>query len=164
MYNYQIKHNITGRCCDNVTILYDIIKYLFNNTINPVFQNVIVSYNKNGIGHICEGHIVIKLDNGILIDPSYEIAKEQDTSYLTIFEIFRDMVQCNDTVKPLMNNIEKTFNQFKKIANRMNNDEFVISCDEYYINLVNYLVDIGIIEDSKNYLDYINDNSDAKKL
>ena len=151
---YQKKHNITGRCTDNVTILYDIIKKSFK-TLNPVFQNVIVSFNKNGIGHVCEGHIVIKLDNGALIDPSYEIAREPDSSYLSNFETFREMVECNDAIKPLMNNIEKGFNHFKKITQRMNNGAFGISNDEYYINLIKYLVDIGIITSSKNELIYL---------
>jgi len=155
MCAYQKEHNITGRCSDNVTILYDIIKKSFK-TLNPVFQNVIVSFNKNGIGHVCEGHIVIKLDNGALIDPSYEIAREPDSSYLDNFETFRDMVECNDAIKPLMNKIEKGFNCFKRYAKRMNNGEFGVSSDEYYINLIKYLVDIGIIKASADDSKHLN--------
>ncbi len=66
------------------------------------------------------------------------------------------MVECNDAIKPLMNKIEKGFNCFKRYANRMNNGEFGISNDEYYINLIKYLVDIGIITSSKNDLEHLN--------
>jgi len=155
MCAYQKEHNIKGRCCDNVTILYDIIKSTFK-LLNPVFKNVVVSYIVNDISYICEGHIVIQLDNGCLIDPSYEIAKHKDSSYLDNFETFRENVKSNDAVKPLINGIEKGFNRFKGYAKRMNNGAFGVTNGTYYNNLVKYLFDKGIIGMPKNDLQHLN--------
>tara|TARA_R110002020_G_scaffold382012_1_gene592860 strand:- start:82 stop:618 length:537 start_codon:yes stop_codon:yes gene_type:complete len=156
MCAYQKKHNITGRCADNVTILYDIIKSSFK-SVNAVVKNVIVYYIVNDIAYICEGHLVIQVDNGCLIDPSYEIAKHENSCYSDNFDTFRENVKSNDAVKPLMNKIEKEFNCFKIYATLMNNGSFGISNDEYYINLIKYLVDGGIIRMPKN--EFENENS-----
>lgn len=155
MCAYQKEHDIKGRCLDNVTILYDIIKSSFK-SLNPIFKNVVVYYIVNNTSYICEGHIVIQLDNGCLIDPSYEIAKHKDSSYLDNFETFREMVKCNDAVKPLMNRIEKEFNRFKGYAKKMNNGDFVVSSDTYHTNLVKYLLDKSIIRMPKNDLEHLN--------
>ncbi len=155
MCAYQKEHNITGRCCDNVTILYDIIKSSFK-LVNPVFKNVVVCSEKNGLPMVCEGHLVIQLDNGCLIDPSYEIASWKNANYLDNFENFRKCVEGIDVFKPLMNKIEKDFNCFKIYAKRMNNGEFGVSSDTYYNNLAKYLIDIGITTMPKNDLEHLN--------
>tara|TARA_R110001592_G_scaffold41953_1_gene136543 strand:- start:465 stop:1001 length:537 start_codon:yes stop_codon:yes gene_type:complete len=155
MCAYQKEHNIKGRCLDNVTILYDIIKSSFK-SVNPVVKNVIVSYIVNNISYICEGHIVIQLDNGCLIDPSYEITQHEESCYLDNFETFRENVKSNDAVKPLMNRIEKEFNRFKIYATLMNEGKSGISNEKYYNMFHNHLINIGIIRMPKNDLEHLN--------
>lgn len=155
MCAYQKEHNIKGRCCDNVTILYDIIKSSFK-SLNPVFKNVVVCSEKNGSPMVCEGHIVIQLDNGSIIDPSYEIASLKNSDYLDNFENFRKCLGDIDVFKPLMSRFEKEFNRFKGYAKRMNNGDFGVSNHTYYTNLVKYLLDKSIIRMPKNDLEHLN--------
>ena len=126
MNRFQEENNITGACVSNCQYLYDTLKKVYNVKV----QAVIVSNLKTKV--VCSGHVVLVIDNDILIDPSYQYnsINGEDLVYYPSWKHFNE-------IAVLMTNVQKKQSlkdwiYFQKIADRINAGELVVHHDDNY--------------------------------
>lgn len=126
MRDYQKENGIINKCIDNTQFYYDVLKPHFGERIT--FKPVFVLYNREDttIIHI---HMVLLFDDA-LIEPSYEIFKIKDKVYYGTIADVKDIISKKDVI---------TFLKFISCAEKMNNNEFVITDRDYYHKQANYV-------------------------
>ena len=74
MREFQKENNVKKQCVTNSQYLYDCIKHNSSKT-NIKVKAVLVfsSDDDTNIGVLVTGHLVVVLDDDVLIDPSYDI-------------------------------------------------------------------------------------------
>ena len=141
MREFQEKNCIKGQCITNVQYLYDCFKQNSNNNVKAkaviAFSN---DYDKK-ISTFVEGHLVVILDDEIIIDPSYDIFCLKDKRY---FDNIKDLIDIFDDKDGLKKKIDmkKMIPQhitFRKIAEQINNDEFIITDNKFYYEQADYI-------------------------
>lgn len=141
MREYQKENNIEKQCVTNVQYLYDLIKLSSTSDIKtkPVF---VFSINyEEGTAIFVGGHLVLELDDGTIIDPSYDIFCLKNKSY---FDNFSDFINSFDDKNILKTRIDikklvKDHLDFKKLSNQINNGNFIITEKEHYKKQGNYI-------------------------
>jgi hypothetical protein len=107
----------------NVQCLYDFIKYynLFNAKVKAV---VVTGFDKELGRHKCvPGHLVITYGyDEEVIDPSYDVVSLDDKSY---FHTIKDLKENTGFNYQQFKDVIKHLVYFTKIADRMNNGEYV---------------------------------------
>jgi hypothetical protein len=142
MYEFQKLNNITKQCVTNVQFLYDIIKIKFPNV--KVVPVIVLSKNLNET-YLVDGHLVLVFENekNIIIDPSYEIKILKNVHYYyKIKDLINDLDNLFETNYYKKNLLKKniyTFLKFQKLADKINNNEFVICNKDFYNNQVDYI-------------------------
>lgn len=126
MRDYQEINDIKNKCLDNCQFYYDILKNVFVKRIT--FKPVFVLYNceDTTIVHI---HMILLFDEA-LIEPSYEIFKKKEKLYYGTIADVRDLISKKDI---------QTFLKFIRCAEKMNNNEFIITDKKYYQSQAEYV-------------------------
>jgi hypothetical protein len=143
MREFQKKNCIKKQCISNSQYLYDCIKINYCNINVKVKAVLALSINSETETFVfVGGHLVIVLDNDSVIDPSYDIFCLKDISYFDNIKDLMDMFGNDknklntkiDLKKIIYNHIH-----FKKIADRMNNGECLVSEKAFYNEQADYI-------------------------
>lgn len=141
MREFQKKNNTKNQCATNVQYLYDIIRQNFKSSNVKskavfVFSSDIEANSMTFSG----GHLVVLLEDGTVIDPSYDVFCLKDKLYfdnmkdfLDIFTNKNDLKMRIDLKKLLCEHIA-----FTKIAERMNNGD-VVRSNKHYNEQADYI-------------------------
>lgn len=142
MHRYQKENNVENECVTNVQYLFDQLHSL---GIKCKASPAIVMCEDAMINM---GHVVIILDDGSVIDPSYEIAKLQNIQYYdnikTFINIFHKECFEDEETKDVFKNIIKHFISFNNLANRINDSiqtgKTAVVCDnKHYHKQADYI-------------------------
>lgn len=135
MHYYQKKNEIKKQCITNVQYCYDSI---ISQGFNAKAKAVIAIYKNNEEQYISTIHMVIELDNEIIIDPSYEISSIQECYYCDTIKRAIQVLSNNFKPQEVISNMIKLFLQFKQIENEINTNKFVICNKDFYNNQHNF--------------------------
>lgn len=140
MYEFQKLNKITKQCVTNVQFLFDLIKFKYPNVkVVPV----IVLFDGLDLNQTCliDGHLILVFENeeGIIIDPSYEIKILKNKHYFYKIRDFIKNTDVNNDNKYILKKVIDTFLKFQKLADKINNNEFVICDRDFYNNQVDYI-------------------------
>jgi hypothetical protein len=140
MREFQKEHNITSQCVTNAQYLYDIIK---TNTSNDVKTKAVFVFSNDNMetAFFVGGHLVILLDDDTVIDPSYDIFCRTNNRY---FDNVKDFMNIFDDKTALSTRIDikKLLHDhitFMKLAERINNGEFIITEKKFYNDQADYI-------------------------
>jgi hypothetical protein len=148
MRKFQKNNNIKKQCLTNTQYLYDIIK---SNNINNVKVKAVFALSNNydtDTSVFVGGHLILVLDNDVIIDPSYDIFSLKNISY---FYNIKDLINTTNTTLSVNNkNKLKTIYRelmcnhcrFIKLAERINNGELIITDKIHYNNQADYIENI----------------------
>jgi hypothetical protein len=139
---YQEVNKIKEKCITNTQYLHTTMKKIGVANSFKAVAVITASYDKdNNVTKIFAGHMVLTMDETLMIDPSYEVfSLPQKTYFYTIKELtdfislFKKEVRGGFNLKEIVT----TFMRFRKYADAINNGEFV-SDEKYYEELENYL-------------------------
>lgn len=144
MHQYQKANNVKQECVTNVQYLID---QLHSIGIKCKASAVIVM-SKNVINR---GHVVIILDDGSVVDPSYEIAKLQNIQYYDNIRAFTDIFhkECfedEQTKTDFLKLVIKDFLHFTGLADKINNslqhgNSFLVFDEEHYNKQADFMDD-----------------------
>jgi len=143
MREFQKNNCIERQCMSNSQYLYDCIKVNYKN-IN-VRVKAVFAFSSNSETETCVfvgGHLVVVLDNVNVIDPSYDIFSLKDISYFDNIKDLIDMFGDNKyklNTKIDLKKIIADHIHFKKIADRINNGEFLVSNTLFYNQQADYI-------------------------
>jgi len=141
MREYQKKHNIKEQCITNVQYLYDFIK---ENTTSNVKTKAVLVFSSNKEESFCTfvgGHLVVVLDDTIILDPSYDIFCLKDKSYFYNIKSLVDMFNDKDELNSRFD-IKKLINEhihFTKLSDRINSGELIITDEDHYNKQADYI-------------------------
>jgi len=136
MHRYQKANNVENECVTNVQYLFDQLHSL---GIKCKASPAIVMSEDEMIN---KGHVVILLEDGSVIDPSYEIARLQNIQYYDNIKVFINMFhkECfeDEETKDVFKDIIKHFISFNNLANRINDSlqtgKTAVVCDNKHYN------------------------------
>ena len=143
MREFQKQNCITKQCVTNTQFLYDCITMSIRNS--NVKVKAVLGFSNDDVTDTCVfvgGHLVLILDdNETVIDPSYDIFRLKNISYYDnikdLIDIFKDKSELKkrfDLKKMLSEHI-----QFMKLAEQINNGEFIIYYEQFYNNQADYI-------------------------
>jgi hypothetical protein len=140
MLRYQKENKVKKQCVTNVQYLFD---QLILHGVKCKAKPAIVC-NKT---HIIRGHVVIVLDDGTIVDPSYEIAQLQDTQYIGNIKVFSSLLKYDDSQSQSKEDFLKQtitdFLDFNKLAEDINKSQhcksFIITDKEHYNKQADYI-------------------------
>ena len=140
MYEFQKLNNITKQCVTNVQFLFDVLKV---NYLNVKVVPVIVLFDGLDLNQTClvDGHLVLVFENQDTdknIDPSYEITILENKHYFYKIKDFIKKINVNNN-KYILKKIIDTFLAFQKLADKINNNEFLICDKKFYNEQANYI-------------------------
>ena len=142
MREYQKENNIKGRCITNVLYYYDVLRMCLNITANDIKAKAVyvLGYDETkSLASICCGHIVLVFEDGSVVEPSYEIYKMKNKTY---YDNIKDLKYCIEEREDFNNNIKCMLEQyikFSKVAEQINNGEFIITDKEHYHKQADYI-------------------------
>lgn len=140
MLNFQSQNLITRECMTNVQYLYDCIKMSSPNN-RAIVKPVMVINHEGRTFQFIAAHLVIELDNGQLLDPSYEVFSLKNSRY---YDDVENMLGRFDKSgrKEFIQNYGNTFDDFKKfneIAKQMNSGQCLIHDKKFYDAQADYV-------------------------
>jgi hypothetical protein len=142
MREYQRVNNIKEKCITNTQYLHTTMKKLGVANSFKAEAVITASYDKdNNVTKLFAGHIVLTLDNTVMIDPSYEIFSLKDKKYFYTIKEFIDYVNLyteEDRSHFNIKKIIKHYMRFRFYADEINRGNFV-SDKQYYEELDYYL-------------------------
>lgn len=141
MHQFQKDNEIIGQCITNVQYYYDIMN---TKGINVKAKPVVALYSKlngNEYTTITVIHMVIEYENGIILDPSYEISSIKNCHYCDSIKVLIELLSTYPTplTKEYIASILNQFIKFKKIADDINLDKFTICNKDFYHNQHAYI-------------------------
>ena len=141
MREYQKENNVKNQCVTNAQYLYDTIKINSNSNVKTKAVLVFSDNTEEDTAIIVSGHLVVLLDDEIIIDPSYDIFCLKNKSY---FDNIKDLVNIFDSNVELKSkfDIKKLVCQhihFMKISEQINNGECIITEKEHYNKQADYI-------------------------
>lgn len=142
MHEYQRANSVTKQCLQNTQYLYDSIKDWPWIQIAPL---AVIAYREIDIENEIDGKIVIKrqcyivnhmvlqISNELLLDPSAEIADQNDFQYVgydipKLLKKIKDMGMADTDVKLAL----KNYLLFKSYAEQMSNGKLFICDKQHY--------------------------------
>ena len=141
MHQFQKDNEITKQCITNVQYYYDIMNTKgFNVKAKPVIA-IYSKLNGNEYITITVIHMVISYENGIILDPSYEIGSIQNCQYCDTIKGLIELLSTypSPLTKEYIASIITQFVKFKKIADDINQDKFTICDKDFYHNQHDYI-------------------------
>lgn len=142
LIEYQKINNITRQCSTNVQIMYDLIIQCCS--FNKVEVKSVIVVEQVYPHTIAIGHVVIILDDEIIMEPSYEIARLNKPLHCFNVKDFINALKYNSNKYKININkidLKSQINQFlifDKIANDINNKEMRVEV-EYYNDVIDYI-------------------------
>ena len=133
MIQYQRDNQITKQCVTNTQYLFDCINQERKNKAKA--KAVIVFMRNDDSLTITAGHILVEYDN-TLIDPSYEISKNENAEYYDSIKVLRKRYELSTSELKFL--IE-THSRFIKLADRINSGELTISDLDHYNKQADYI-------------------------
>jgi hypothetical protein len=134
MRQYQKENNIKRQCITNTQFLYHLIK---DNSNSKVEVKAVIVYGTNEEEDalvVVEGHLVIIIDDDVMIDPSYDVFNIKNNNYCYTFKefikVFNDIKILKETLD--VKKMIQTHINFTGYANDINNDIFTITEREHY--------------------------------
>ena len=129
MMEYQKNNTITKHSVANAQYLHNIIK-TSPHKIDVKAKAVIAvstNYEENKITFV-SGHVILMLDNEIMVDPSYDVSCMPNTTY---FETVTDLINAvndTDTLKQNVDIKQITFEHIEtmKISKLINDGKFAV--------------------------------------
>ncbi len=137
MREYQKQNNIKNNCSTNTQYLYDCIKQNFINA-NVKACAVIVISTENDITTCVAGHLVILLDNTIIIDPSYDVYKKINKSYCNNVKDFIELYS-GGMEKLFIKEVCTKYIYFMSLADSINKGKILINDKTYYNEQADYI-------------------------
>jgi hypothetical protein len=139
MREYQKQNNIEKQCITNVQFVFDMIKKI--KLIGDVKAQaaIIVSLGET---RMIAGHLTIILEDGSIVEPSYDMFSLKDAMYFSNIKDFLLQVTNKEDkdAKLKMKEILNMHLIFVEIAEQMNNGKFVIGDDEsFYIKQMDHI-------------------------
>jgi len=142
MREFQKENNIKSQCVTNTQYLYDIIKN--NSSITNVKAKAVYVFSNGAettTGHFVSGHLVVVLDDGTIIDPSYDVFCLKNKSY---FDNIKDLMDRFDDKNKLntkidIRNMVSQHIHFMKLAEQINNGELIITDKKFYNDQADYI-------------------------
>jgi hypothetical protein len=121
MHKFQKKNKITGMCTTNAQIATNYINKSFPECKAQIHAVYVLSND-----YINIGHVIIRLIDGSVIEPSYEIACLYNVEYYFSYD---KLVSANSQIGTCTKRkeLEDNFLLFKKHADDMNMDPTLIS-------------------------------------
>ena len=156
MNEYQKINEIKGMCSANTSFIYNIIcdnypTLKLRTKVEPVICHYIRKIDNNGsfdpVFHI---HLVIKIDEKKLIDPSYELDSIEDNLYLDGIKTFQAALielkktyglVCSEAFKKYIIKDYLDFVDIAKDINANNGDLLFTPNKKYSDNLKNYVIE-----------------------
>lgn len=156
MREFQRQHNVRGKCVNNTQYMLEVIKLLRISNAKAkavyVFSNALELQATIFIG----AHVVIELDDGTIIDPSYEIDNLKHKVYFDNIKTFIGKFDDIEKAK-LMKGIDvkqliREHLRSVQLAEEMNTGKFIITDENYYKAQADYVMEhndfIRMIESS----------------
>jgi hypothetical protein len=129
LFRYQKKNGIVGQCITNAQYFRD--SAIASGADAKSIAVIALTKDKKLVVHM-----VVEIE-GVLLDPSYEIASTVDTYYRTYKEI-RDDLPFIESIGLSPREFLKTFLEFIDMSKRQNEGE-IIADKEYYNALADYV-------------------------
>ena len=143
MREFQKNNGIKKQCVTNTQYLYDTIKMNSINNVKAKAVFVLSCDNDTDTSVFVGGHLVVKLDDETIIDPSYDIFCLKNKSYFDNIKDLMDMFNDNDKVKLKSDvDIKKLICDhihFIKLAEQINNGQHTITEKKFYDNQADYI-------------------------
>lgn len=141
MREFQKENNIKKQCVTNVQYLCDTIKMNTRGNVKAKAVLVFSSDNETETAIFVGGHLVVVLDDDTIIDPSYDIFCLKNKSY---FDNIKDLVDMFDNKVQLKSKIDIKklvcdHIHFMKLADQINNGEFLITEKKFYNEQADYI-------------------------
>lgn len=142
MREFQAKKCIKGECVTNTQYLYDCIKMSFNNS-NVKAKAVLVASHviESDTFIITAGHLVVILDDEIIIDPSHDVYSLKNKTYFNNIKELMSFFENNDKFKAKIDIKELICKHigFMKFAEKINNGACLISNKKFYNEQADYI-------------------------
>jgi hypothetical protein len=140
MLVFQSQNLIKRECITNVQYLYDCIKMNAINH-NAIVKAVMVLNHEDRTFKFIAAHLVIELDGGQIIDPSYEVFELKNRRY---YDNIKNMLDSFDKSgrKTFIKKCGHAFDDFKKInetANKINSGMCLIHDKKFYNAQADYV-------------------------
>ena len=166
MREYQEIHGIKKQCLANCQYLYDIIR-MNHPTLNVKVKSVLVTFIEGGTTFYMGGHLVIILDDNIVIEPSHEIFICKNTNYYDNIKCF--MENCPHKSDPTTKQVINNFITFIKIADKMNSGILMVADKKFYDDQADYVEKhvhnlLEVIEFNRMILTKKSDNKKTNKI
>ena len=135
MREYQKKHNIKRQCVTNCQYLYDTFKA--NYPLNNVKVKAVIGILPNEDETIIyTGHVVVEVDE-VIFEPSYEVYSIRKIEYFDNIKQFKNVFAFPN--KNDIKDIIKEFICFTKLADAINNGEYIVTDKDHYHNQADYV-------------------------
>jgi len=142
MREFQEKNGIKKQCVTNTQYLYDCIKMNFNNANVKAKALLVASLDiESGTFVITAGHLVVILDDEIIIDASHDVFSLKNKTYFhnvnDLISNFhhKDKLRTNFDIKELIHN----HLHFMKLAEQINNGACIKSNKKFYNDQADYI-------------------------
>jgi hypothetical protein len=139
MWEYQEKYNIKNQCLANAVYLCDQIHHTGVDILATV-KAVIMVYITEDEMKVWGGHIVVQLNDGQFIDPSYETNSLRNTEY---FDNIKDLLSAYPILKDDTELLKTLIGQimiFSKYANDINlENKCIVSNLDYFHKQADYI-------------------------
>lgn len=150
MRQYQKENGIEKQCITNTQYLYDFI--MTNSTSDVKVKAVLViGEREEGVLCLVSGHLVVILDDELVIDPSYDVSSLKNRRY---FDNVNDFLKCISDVDrtkfPVdVKTIIESQLKFMKYAKKMNNGDCLVVDEDFYNKQADYIVEkYSLIKDN----------------
>ena len=142
MREFQKENNIKGHCITNTQYLYDFIKMNINNANAKAKAVLVISVDiELDTCFTTSGHLVVVLDDELIIDPSYDVYSLKNKTYFHNIKDLMSFVKDNDKFKSKVD-IKQLIDHhihFTKLAETINNGECLITEKKFYNNQADYI-------------------------
>ena len=133
MHCYQKENNIKDKCMTNCQTLLDILRDYYNIKGAKSRACICVGFTEVGeIRTVVDRHLVVEVE-GEIIDPSYCVDNLKNKKYYYKYIDFMNKYHYLVSIKK--------FEGFKKRADEMNNNKFLVCDPSYYDNQFIYMLD-----------------------
>jgi len=134
MYDYQKENNIKAECLTNSQTLLDILR---NSGISNVKSMACIFVGDEGVEKkIIMKHMVLVLDNGTVIDPSYEVSSLENKRYYGTYDAYK-----KEGYPSFDKDGIHQFIHFIDVSNKMNQGEFCRGENlDYYNKQIAYIM------------------------
>jgi len=124
MKEFQEKNGIKEQCVTNAIYLYDCIKKLRVSNIEAKAVIVASLDDEKKLDAVVGGHIVLMVDDMMVLEPSYDVSKLENKTYFDNVKAFIDSFYGNKSRKFIKDTIS-AFCEFNKLAECINKNGIV---------------------------------------